>query len=76
MRAPRSALPLLFLVLVLALPAAGQQKKDGGDLNEKERALQQAQKRLKEERAKAAEARKREAGILSELETIDRKSVV
>ena len=73
MRAPRSALPLLFLVLVLALPAAGQQKKDGGDLNEKERALQQTQKRLKEERAKAAEARKREAGILSELETIDRR---
>ncbi len=73
MRASRSALPLLFLVLVLALPAAGQQKKDGGDLNDKERALQQAQKRLKEERAKAAEARKREAGILSELETIDRR---
>ena len=73
MRAPRSALPLLFLVLVLALPAAGQQKKDGGELNEKERALQQAQKRLKEERAKSAEARKREAGILFELETIDRR---
>ena len=69
----RSALPLLFLVLVLALPAAGQQKKDGADLNEKERALQQAQKRLKEARAKAAEVRKREAGILSELETIDRR---
>jgi len=73
MRASRSGVALLFLVLVLALPAAGQQKKDGGDLNEKERALQQAQKRLKEERAKAAEARKREAGILSELETIDRR---
>ena len=73
MRASRSAPALLFLVLVLALPATGQQKKDGADLNEKERALQQAQKRLKEERAKAAEARKREAGILSELETIDRR---
>ena len=73
MRASRSAPALLFLVLVLALPAAGQQRKDGADLNEKERALQQAQKRLKEERTKAAEARKREAGILSELETIDRR---
>src|SRR5512132_1496138 len=73
MRAPRFALPLLLLVLVLALPAAGQQKKDGGDLNEKERALQQTQKRLKEERAKAADARKREAGLLSELEAIDRR---
>jgi septal ring factor EnvC (AmiA/AmiB activator) len=64
---------MLFLALVVALPAAGQQKKDGGELNEKERALQQAQKRLKEERTKAADARKREAGILSELETIDRR---
>ncbi|MDO8476540.1 MAG: peptidoglycan DD-metalloendopeptidase family protein [Candidatus Rokubacteria bacterium] len=73
MRASRSAPALLFLVLALALPATGQQKKDGADLNEKERALQQAQKRLKEERTKAAEARKREAGILSELETIDRR---
>lgn len=73
MRASRSGPALLFLVLVLALPATGQQKKDGGDLNEKERALQQAQKRLKEERTKAADARKREAGILSELETIDRR---
>jgi len=73
MRALRSPLLFLFLVLVLALPATGQQKKDGADLNEKERALQQAQKRLKEERLKAAEARKREAGILSELETIDRR---
>ena len=73
MRASRSAPALLFLVLVLALPATGQQKKDGADLNERERALQQAQKRLKEERTKAAEARKREAGILSELETIDRR---
>jgi murein hydrolase activator len=73
MPALRTPLLLLFLALVLALPAAGQQKKDGGELNEKERALQQAQKRLKEERTKAAEARKREAGILSELETIDRR---
>ncbi len=69
----RSALPLLLLVFVLAVPAAGQQKKDSGDLNDKERALQQTQKRLKEERAKAAEARKREAGILSDLEAIDRR---
>ncbi|MBI1727796.1 MAG: hypothetical protein HYR50_11060, partial [Candidatus Rokubacteria bacterium] len=73
MPAFRSAPALLFLVLVLALPATGQQKKDGADLNEKERALQRAQKSLKEERTKAAEARKREAGILSELETIDRR---
>ena len=76
MRAARSArrsLLLVILALGLAVPAAGQQKKDSGDLGDKERALQQTQKRLKEERAKAADARKREAGILSELETIDRR---
>jgi septal ring factor EnvC (AmiA/AmiB activator) len=73
MRARRRALPLLFLALALFQPAAAQQKKDGADLSEKERVLQQTQKRLKEERAKAAEARKREAGILSELETVDRR---
>ena len=76
MRAARSALlPLLLVILALGLaaPAAGQQKKDSGDLGDKERALQQTQKRLKEERAKAADARKREAGILAELETIDRR---
>jgi murein hydrolase activator len=76
MRAARSALLRLLLVILalsLAAPAAGQQKKDSGDLSDKERALQQTQKRLKEERAKAADARKREAGLLSELETIDRR---
>lgn len=76
MRAARSAraLPaLLILVLALTLPAGGQQKKDGADLSEKERALQQAQKRLKEERTRAVDARRREAGLLSELETMDRR---
>ena len=73
MRRHRFALPLLLMALAVALPASAQQKKDAADLNEKERALQQAQKRLKEERVKAAEARKREAGILAELETIDRR---
>ncbi len=76
MRAARSTLlPLLLVILALGLaaPAAGQQKKDSADLGDKERALQQTQKRLKEERAKAADARKREAGLLSELETIDRR---
>lgn len=69
----RIALPFFLLVLALALPAAGQQKKDSAELGDKEHALQQTQKRLKEERAKAAEARKREAGLLAELEAIDRR---
>ena len=64
---------LIFLVVLgVALPAAGQ-KKDKGELGDKEQALQQTQKRLKEERAKAAEARKREASLLTELEAIDRR---
>src|SRR5207244_10195312 len=61
------------LLLAAASAAGAQTKKDAADLGEKERALQQTQKRLKEERAKAAEARKREAGILSDLEAIDRR---
>ena len=71
-RAVRSV-PILLLTLAVALPAAGQTKKDGGELGDKEHALQQTQKRLKEERAKAADARKREAGLLAELEAIDRR---
>src|SRR5262249_39709484 len=72
----RSAL-ISLVVLGVALPpvarhAAGQ-KKDRGELGDKEQALQQTQKRLKEERAKAADARKREAGLLAELEAIDRR---
>jgi len=69
---PGSAL-LVLLVLAATLPAAGQQKKDSVELGDKEHALQQTQKRLKEERVKAAEARKREAGLLAELEAIDRR---
>ena len=73
-RALRVALPLLLVVILAqAVPVPGQQKKDSADLNDKEHALQQTQKRLKEERAKAADARKREAGLLAELEGIDRR---
>jgi septal ring factor EnvC (AmiA/AmiB activator) len=70
-RALRGAL-IFLVVLGVALPAAGQ-KKDKGELGDKEQALQQTQKRLKEERAKAADARKREASLLAELEAIDRR---
>lgn len=71
----RGLLLSLAVAQVLALPAAGQQKKDGAEIHDKEKALQQTQKRLKEERAKAAEARKREAGLLAELEAIDRRLI-
>jgi septal ring factor EnvC (AmiA/AmiB activator) len=62
-----------LVVLAATVPASAQQKKDGAELRDKENALQQTQKRLKEERAKAADARKREASLLSELEAIDRR---
>ena len=71
-RAGRSV-PIALLVVLAALPAAGQTKKDNAELGDKEHALQQTQKRLREERAKAADARKREAGLLAELEAIDRR---
>jgi hypothetical protein len=43
-------------------------KREGAEIGDKQRDLQQTQKRLLEERQKAADARKREAGVLSELE--------
>ncbi len=68
---------LLGLALALALAATASpalaQKRDSVELGEKQRDLQQTQKRLKEERVKAAEARKREAGLLAELEAIDKR---
>ena len=50
---------------------AGAQK--SSEVTEKTRALQQKQQQLKEERARAAEARKREAGILAELEEVEKR---
>jgi septal ring factor EnvC (AmiA/AmiB activator) len=64
---------LIGLSLVTgATPARGQKRESAGELGQKQHDLQQTQKRLGEERAKAADARKREAGLLAELETIDR----
>ena len=62
-----------LLTLTAATPALGQKRVKGPDLGEKQRDLRETQKRLGEERAKAADARKREAGLLAELETIDRR---
>jgi septal ring factor EnvC (AmiA/AmiB activator) len=74
-RGARLAL-LLALVPALLAPAALAQapKREGAaEIGDKQRDLQQAQKRLREERQKAADARKREAGVLSELEAIDQR---
>jgi len=64
---------VIALSAILMAPVASAQKKAAPDLGDKQRDLQQAQKRLNEERQKAAAARKREAGLLAELETIDKR---
>jgi septal ring factor EnvC (AmiA/AmiB activator) len=72
----RLAALTLAVVTMLLAPGAGwaqAPKRDNPDLGDKQRDLQQTQKRLKEERQKASEARKREASVLSELEAIDQR---
>ena len=62
-----------LLTLTAAAPAVGQKREKSGDLRDTQRNLHETQKRLGLERAKAAEARKREAGLLTGLEAIDRR---
>jgi len=69
MMAWRIALGLLAVGL-LASPASAQ-RRDDQTLRQKEQSLQQTQTQLKEERAKAAEAKKRESSLLSELDAIE-----
>jgi septal ring factor EnvC (AmiA/AmiB activator) len=68
----RRVAALVVAILALGGPALAQ-KRDAGELGAKQHDLRQAQRRLSEERKKAAEAKKREAGLLSELEVIDRR---
>ena len=67
----------LVVAAVLACGLAGMpaaaQKRDGADIGAKQQDLQQTQKRLNEERQKAADAKKREAGLLADLESIDKR---
>ena len=68
-----SGLALAALVaLPLAVPAQTA-KRESAEIGEKERTLQQKQRQLREERARAAEARQREAGLLAEIEEVDRR---
>jgi septal ring factor EnvC (AmiA/AmiB activator) len=60
------------LVLALAGTPAVAQKRGPG-IGEKQQDLKQTQKRLDEERQKASDAKKREAGLLAELESIDKR---
>jgi septal ring factor EnvC (AmiA/AmiB activator) len=73
-RGPRPLRVLVQLVLLVALatPAGAQPKRDD-TLQGEQKKLQQTQKRLKEEREKAAAARARETSLLAELEQIDQR---
>jgi septal ring factor EnvC (AmiA/AmiB activator) len=62
----------LVLLIALAAPAGAQPKRDD-TLQGEQKKLQQTQKRLKEEREKAAAARARETSLLAELEQIDQR---
>jgi murein hydrolase activator len=66
-------LSLALVPAVLAPAFAQAPKREAAEIGDKQRDLQQTQKRLKEERQKAADARKREASVLSELEAIDQR---
>ena len=65
-------LSLLLTTLVIS-PVAGQARREGPDINESERTLQQKQRQLKDERAKVAQAKKREASVLAELEDTEKR---
>jgi septal ring factor EnvC (AmiA/AmiB activator) len=66
-------LALASLLAVAATPASAQKRDTPGNLQDTQRDLRDTQKRLTQERHKAAAARKREAGLLVELEAIDRR---
>ncbi len=68
----RAALVSLAVALVAALPAAGQQRRDDA-LQSQQRKLQETQRQLRQEREKAAEAKRRETSLLAELEQIERR---
>ena len=74
MRRGRVGVLLVLLTLALAdLPAAAQPAKRDDPGQAERRKLEQTQKQLREEREKAAEARRKETSLLAELEQIDRR---
>lgn len=70
----RSALAAI-LIVALASPAAGQPapRKSDDPIQAEQRKLQQAERQLREEQQKAAEARARETSVLAEIEQIERR---
>jgi septal ring factor EnvC (AmiA/AmiB activator) len=72
MRRHRGALIVALLLATSSLPSFAQPRRDD-PLQSERRKLEHTQKQLREEREKAADARRRETSLLAELEKIDRR---
>ncbi len=71
----RWALVIVLLLPIGITPVLAQQQRRDDPIQSERHKLEQTQKQLREEREKAAEARRRETSILAELEQIDRRLV-
>jgi murein hydrolase activator len=69
----RCAVIVVLLALVANLPSYAQAPKRDDSLQTERRTLEQTQKQLREQREKAADARRRETSLLAELEETDRR---
>ena len=65
------ALLIALLLVMTSLPVLAQRRED--PIQSERSKLEQTQKQLREEREKAADARRRETSVLAELEQIDRR---
>jgi septal ring factor EnvC (AmiA/AmiB activator) len=70
---PRWAVIVALLTAAAVLPALAQQSKRDDPIQSEKKKLEQTQKQLREQREKAADAKRRETSILAELEQIDRR---
>jgi septal ring factor EnvC (AmiA/AmiB activator) len=66
------SISVLLLLAVVSLADAQPKPRLTDDLKAEQRRLQETQRQLNEQRAKAAEAKKRETSLLAELDTIDK----
>ena len=71
----RCAVIVALLLVVANAPVFAQGGKRDDSLQTEKRKLEQTQKQLREQRDKAADARRRETSLLAELEQIDRRLV-
>jgi septal ring factor EnvC (AmiA/AmiB activator) len=72
-RLRRAGATLLAVAVALAVAPAGAQHRREDPLQAEQRKLQETQRQLKQEREKAAEAKRRETSVLAELEQTERR---